>query len=164
MDEPVGPHTGHRGHVHDAPALAVGQRGQGGHRHGPRGEDVDLEDAAPDVDGGRRDVVVRNHGGGPRIVHQRVETAPALEGGGHQALGDVGFGDVALDVEGVGQRGGHGLAGLDRAGRVDEHGRPEPGEGAGAGLADAARGAGDEDGLSRQREVGGRRLRPVIGG
>ena len=52
-------------------------------------EHVDLEDAPPHVDGGRLEVVVRDHGGGPRIVHERVEAAPALEGGGHQALGDV---------------------------------------------------------------------------
>ena len=30
------------------------------------------------------EVVVRDHGGGPRIVHERVEPAPALERGGHQ--------------------------------------------------------------------------------
>ena len=78
-------HAGHGGDVDDRPVRRAEGR-QGRHRHGPRPEHVDLEDAPPHVDGRRLEVVVRDHGGGPRIVHQGVEAAPALEGGGHQAL------------------------------------------------------------------------------
>ena len=79
-------------------------------------------------------------------------SAAATRRGGHGGLGDV-----ALDVEGVGQRRGDGLALGDRAGRVDEHSRPRGGEGAGRRVADPARRAGDGDDLAVQWRAAHRR-------
>ena len=66
-------------------------------------EHVDFEDAPPHVDGRRLHVVVRDHGGGPGIVHEGIEATPTLEGGLHEVPGDLRLRDVALDVERIGQ-------------------------------------------------------------
>ena len=165
MEEPVGPYPRHRGDVDDR-AVRLAQGREGGHRHGPGPEDVDLEDAPPYVDGRRLDVVVRDHGSRPRIVHEGVEAPPALQGGVHQPLGEGRVRDVALHVERVGQRSGHGLALRHRARRIDDDGRTRRGEGACGRGADPARRSGDRDDAAGERRVAhrGPHRGPLTGG
>ncbi len=139
--------------------VRLAERRHGRHRHGPGPEDVDLENAAPDVDRCRRQVMVRNHCGRAGIVDQRVEPAPALQRGGHHALGNVRLRDVALDVKGVGQRSGDRLAFLDRAGRIDQDGGTLGGERPRRRGADTTGGARDGDDLPLQGRAALRSLR-----
>src|ERR1700742_751746 len=86
---------------------------------------------------------------------------PALFGRRDQGGGGGRVADVALDVHGVAQLSGDALARFRRGGRVDDDPRAEAGKAAGDRLADAARRAGDDDGLTGEVHAGSLQLTAV---
>ena len=76
--------------------------GDGGHRDLPCPDDVDVEDPAPDLGAGGRQVVVRDDLGRAGVVDQHVEPAVALDDTLHQPTGLVLVGHVGLVIGGPG--------------------------------------------------------------
>ena len=117
---------------------------RGGADHVPGAEDVDPQDALPDLVRRRVEVVVRDHHRGAGVVDHDVESAVLLDGRVNESLCLGGIGDVGLHVDRVGEVVGDLLSGGDRRGRVHDHARTEVREGLRHCRADPGRGTGDQ--------------------
>ena len=116
------------------------QVGDGRLRQPPRSEDVHVERLAEDLVGERVEIVVRDQRRPPRVVHEDVESAEALERAVDQLLALGLVADVGLHVQGLRRQClGHGRAGLDGRRRVDHHVGTERRQPVGGDLTDATR-------------------------
>ena len=137
-------HAGQRADVDDDAVARCPERSGRGPAHLPGGEQVDVEDRLPVLALHAVQVAVRDLAARAGVVDDAVQPAGSLDRTLDERHRLLRHADVRLQVDPAGQGVGQRPAGLDGAGRVDDHAGARVGEPASGLRADPARGSGDE--------------------